>query len=355
MDTGASPPSAVDVLKSRLFSVEAWVEDTSAFVVDAVAGTIGGVFGIITGSPFDVVKTRVQAGAFKSATECVRATLKTEGLPAFFRGALVSSLGQGPNNFLIFGCAGWTQRTADLISPPDPEIGVSFRNVYIAGSWAGFVQSLALAPFENIKVQQQLLGAGKAGAAEHPGMTAVARRVMAEAGFFRGIMRGWVATMLRDAPTFGLYFLSFEAVKAAYVRRVREEARAAAAADSTAGSSNAPSVPRPQDVDVPVWVILAGGGLAGVASWSLALPADVIKSNIQGSPLNTPHEQLRFATVARRLIASDGIAGLFRGAAPCILRAIPVNAITFLVYHSCLGLIKGALPPPASRDMTELR
>lgn len=351
-----SPQSAVDVLKSRLFSLEAWVEDTSAFVVDAVAGTIGGVFGVLAGSPFDVVKTRVQAGTFKSATECVRATLRTEGFRAFFRGALVSSLGQAPNNAVIFGCAGWTQRTCDLISPPDPEVGVSFTNVYIAGSWAGFVQSIALAPFENIKVQQQLLGAGKAGKAEHPSMTVVVKRLIAEAGFFRGIMRGWVATMLRDAPTFGLYFLSFEAVKAEYVRRVRDDARAAAAADIAAGAVTVTAVPRPQDVVVPVWAILAGGGLAGVASWSLALPADVIKSNIQGSPLSTPREQLRFTAVARRLIASDGIAGLFRGAAPCILRAIPVNAITFLVYHSCLEIITGALPGPGSaKDAEQLR
>jgi len=323
----------MDVLAKRLFDWHAWADDLKAFSLDAAAGTIGGVVGIWVGSPFDVVKTRLQTGAFKSLWSCVKTTHAIEGLGGFYRGAMVSSLGQAPNNFLVFGTYGWASRSLDVVNPPDAS-GVSFLNVYLAGSWSGLLQSVALAPFEHIKVQQQVLGAGRQGA-PHPGV-AECIKLLSErgGGVGRGLMRGWVATTLRDVPTFGLYFASFEWVKWAYLR---SQARRAAEAPSPAEIVNTASVSAPAHApEVPTWVILAGGGLAGIVSWSLALPADVIKSNIQGSDISTPRSELRFLTVGRRLLAEQGPQAFLKGALPCIVRSVPVNAVTFLVYDTCL-------------------
>ena len=99
----------------------------------------------------------------------------------------------------------------------------------------------------------------------------------------------------------------------------------------------------------PVWVHLLGGSLAGVTSWSLALPADVVKSNVQGSALETPRAQLRFMTVAARLYKAHGARVFFRGLAPCLLRAIPVNALTFLVYDAVLRRMREARAAVAAR------
>jgi hypothetical protein len=144
-------------------------------------------------------------------------------------------------------------------------------------------------------------------------MLACARALVAEHGVRRGLFRGWGAVVLRDAPTFGVYFVAYEASR-----------RAGTPADGS---------------HTPTWVMLAGGALAGASSWLLATPADVIKSIIQGSPVTTPRAELRIAAVARRVYAAEGLAGFFRGVVPSVVRSLPVNAVTFWGYElSCRAL-----------------
>jgi hypothetical protein len=61
------------------------------------------------------------------------------------------------------------------------------------------------------------------------------------------------------------------------------------------------------------------------------LPArsfDVIKSRIQSS--TTQGKNLGIMSVARELVAAEGVAGLYRGLAPALIRAVPANAACFL-------------------------
>lgn len=312
-----------------------WLNEVKDFVVDATAGTIGGVIGILTGNPLDVIKTRMQAGRvqYNSFVDCFRHIVKTEGAGALYKGSIVASLGQAPNNFLTFGHYGLALRALERAFPISPASKLypeerPLWHVYVAGSWAGAAQSVALAPFEHIKVQQQLMGEG-AGRL-HLGIMEAARSIREHRGIVHGIMRGWVATAWRDIPTFGLYFSSFELTKSTYVRREllrRQEL-------------GLPPPSTARGLDIPKWVLLAGGGLAGIASWSLAIPADVIKSTIQGSPITTPAAELKIATVARRLYQQHGASVFFRGMAPCLIRSVPVNAVTFAMYELTLQELK---------------
>jgi len=79
--------------------------------------------------------------------------------------------------------------------------------------------------------------------------------------------------------------------------------------------------------------VLMAGGLAGAASWATALPADVVKSNIQGAPLGSPRHSLRILTVGGRILREAGFKGFFRGFVPCVIRSVPVNAVTFFVLE----------------------
>lgn len=427
------------------------------FCIDAVAGTVGGVTGVLVGSPLDVIKTRLQAGApGQTMMQVARQMIAKEGPGAFFKGSLVASLGQAPNNFLSFGHYGWALRLVEeahrrsLHLSPDDAFQRPLWHVYIAGCWAGTTQSLALAPFEHIKVQQQLMvsssgsaeAAGSSSSSQGLTMSAAARAIYASGGVWRGLMRGWVATAWRDIPTFGLYFSAFEWTKEWYAARLARQqqeeglaapvagagaasastisttaaaapaasaagddvdddglgasvvaAASAAAKAAVAGIAAGPSSPAglhtampeleplatgssggsgcdvvfssggagtgpapsplsssalappalAQPIMYPDWVLLLGGALAGVASWTLAVPADVLKSNIQGSPMGTPASQLRLLTVARRLHAEHGASVFFRGFVPCIIRSMPVNAVTFLVYEWSLAGIRRAV------------
>ncbi len=61
--------------------------------------------------------------------------------------------------------------------------------------------------------------------------------------------------------------------------------------------------------------------------WSLAIPPDVIKSRIQSAPSGT---YSGFMDCARKTIARDGVAALWKGFGPAMARAFPANAATFV-------------------------
>lgn len=54
---------------------------------------------------------------------------------------------------------------------------------------------------------------------------------------------------------------------------------------------------------------------------------DVVKSRYQGAPNGT---YTGFLQCFRHTVATEGAAGLFKGAGPALLRAFPANAATFV-------------------------
>lgn len=78
----------------------------TSWLIECSAGVIGGVAGILTGSPLDVVKVRMQMHASDSPPRMlstVATILRQEGVGAFFRGSLAAALAQVPNNAIVFG------------------------------------------------------------------------------------------------------------------------------------------------------------------------------------------------------------------------------------------------------------
>lgn len=76
------------------------------------------------------------------------------------------------------------------------------------------------------------------------------------------------------------------------------------------------------------WTLLVAGGIAGIAAWLPGYPQDLIKSRIQylSGPYST--KDIIFKTYH-----STGFTGFFRGLAPTLVRAVPVNAAVFYVYE----------------------
>lgn len=117
------------------------------------------------------------------------------------------------------------------------------------------------------------------------------------------VFRGSAATLLRDGSGSFAYFAVYEYIK-----------RALTPAGQTGLSPTA---------------VILGGGFAGVCNWLVALPFDVIKSRIQ---VDTAVGGARRSIlgVGRELIAKEGVRGLYKGAAPALLRAFPANAACFM-------------------------
>jgi solute carrier family 25 (mitochondrial carnitine/acylcarnitine transporter), member 20/29 len=241
-----------------------------------------------------------------SASTILKRTLAKEGPRALFKGAVISCIGQAPSNFVVFGTFGSSQRALDYFGAARfvgvPERHASLAHTVLAGSFAGFTQSLVLAPIEHVKVQQQLSGSGSElsfrGSPRTEGMFASAKAIINKGGV-RLLMRGWAATALRNTPALGLYFGAYDVFKQSLHDR---------------WPATAPGR------ETPPWIALAAGGVAGAMSWMISVPADVVKSVIQGSCLSVPYRETSVRAVARRLYATGGIGAFYRGLLPCILR-----------------------------------
>jgi solute carrier family 25 (mitochondrial carnitine/acylcarnitine transporter), member 20/29 len=124
-------------------------------------------------------------------------------------------------------------------------------------------------------------GTGRArgrGAAADPGSTWSQARALLRAEGPRGFFLGGGVTAARDAIGYGFYFVAYEAMR-------RELFGAAATpADRNHGPVEAPGGGAPVP-ELAAWKVLACGGVAGVLSWAVVFPLDVVKTRVQAQPV----------------------------------------------------------------------
>jgi solute carrier family 25 carnitine/acylcarnitine transporter 20/29 len=139
----------------------------------------------------------------------------------------------------------------------------------------------------------------------------------------RGLFRGLGLTTARDTAAFAVYFATYDALKARFAERIARQGTAARSRQPAAAGAL-----------LPTSYLMVAGGCAGVASWVLLHPVDVMKSLTQGLPLNTPQAAARLAPLLRRTRAEEGsYRFLLRGIVPTVVRAFPCSAITLPVFE----------------------
>ncbi|TFY53282.1 hypothetical protein EVJ58_g9536 [Rhodofomes roseus] len=175
---------------------------------------------------------------------------------------------------------------------------------------------LALAGAELIKTQQQLIQAAaskRATSADSGSLSAyaVTRRIFKQHGI-QGLYRGTTSTALRDIG-YGTYFWAYEATVRYWPRTSSERA------------SNT----------TPWLATLTAGGLAGIAGWIATFPFDVVKTRVQSTFSREPANPYRntWSTIVASYRA-EGLPVFFRGLAPTLIRAIPVNMVTFTTFET---------------------
>jgi solute carrier family 25 carnitine/acylcarnitine transporter 20/29 len=127
-------------------------------------------------------------------------------------------------------------------------------------------------------------------------------------GVLRGLYRGSVVTVLREAQAYGCWFLTFEYLMNADMKRnniAREEI----------------SSPK----------IALYGGLAGEVLWIGSYPFDVVKSKMQSDGFGAEQRFKSMRDCFAQTWKAEGMRGFWRGIGPTLVRAMPVSAGTFAV------------------------
>lgn len=301
---------------------------------DLTAGTVGGAAQLIVGHPFDTIKVKLQSQPtpppgqppkFAGAMDAVRQTLAAEGPRGLYKGMGAPLATVAAFNAVLFTVRG--QMETVLRSEPGAPLTVNQQ--VVAGAGAGVAVSFLACPTELIKCRLQAQsalataapapapaggGAAAVAAVKYAGPIDVAKHVLRSEGGLRGLFKGLVPTLGREVPGNALMFGVYEAIKQ-YI----------------AGGHDTSHLGRGS--------LIVAGGLAGASFWGSVYPTDVVKSVIQVDDYKN-RKYSGSMDAFRKILAADGVKGLYKGFGPAMARSVPANAACFLAYEvtrSALG------------------
>lgn len=200
-------------------------------------------------------------------------------------------------NAIVFGVYGNIQKRS-----ADPN---SIKSHFWAGSVAGLIQSVITSPMELTKTRMQLQSHLPV-ASQFRGPLDCMRQIHRTEGI-RGIFRGFGITAVRDVPGFASYFVLYELM-------IRTS-------------------PCPGALHT-----LTAGGMAGMLSWVLSCPIDVVKTRLQAdSGATARYNGIKDCVV--KSYQSEGLSFLTKGMTSTLIRAFIMNAVCFYVVAYTLKAV----------------
>ena len=235
--------------------------DLNVFISSFMAGSVQ----TIIGHPFDTVKTRMQIYN-KPAKNIIKDILKKEGTKALYKGSITP---------LFSGCI---QNT--ILFSTESYFNNFIKNKFITGFIAGSISSLVMSPSELIKSHIQNVKYN------HIKLNEV--KVILDSKKIN-LFCGLTSTFLRDSFGLGVYFGSYN-----YLQK----------------NDNNP---------------LVNGGIAGVLSWIVSYPFDVVKTKRQ---ITNQSYQYILANIEYKQYV--------RGLNVVLIRSFVVNAGIFYTYENLI-------------------
>ncbi|XP_038887492.1 mitochondrial carnitine/acylcarnitine carrier-like protein [Benincasa hispida] len=283
---------------------------------DLASGTLGGAAQLICGHPFDTIKVKLQSQPvplpgrrpmYSGAMDALRQTLASEGPRGLYKGMGVPLATVAAQNAVLFTVRG----QIESFFRPYPGASLDVSQQVVCGAGAGFAVSFVACPTELIKcrlqAQSALATSGSVGVAvKYGGPIDVAKHVFQSNGV-RGLFKGLVPTMAREAPGNAVVFGVYELLKQYF-----------------AGGRDTSNLGKGS--------VIVAAGVAGAGFWLAVYPTDVIKSVIQVDDFKNP----KFSgsmDAFRKIMALEGVKGLYKGFGPAMARSVPSNAACFLVYE----------------------
>jgi solute carrier family 25 carnitine/acylcarnitine transporter 20/29 len=289
---------------ATLFSIFIWL--VLPTIRPLVAGSIAGAIGVGVAYPFDSIKTKSQALAARGEASrglfgmfCY--VLEDEGISGFYQGVTGAMLGQAVVKAVAFASNDWA--LTELSGGVSPTVWQLIASAMFAGLFTSFFVN----PVERIKVVMQAGSVGNSNELQ-------ALRQLKESDGLQGLMfRGLSATLAREIPSYGLYFVVYGLLLVQWQSIVISEPMASLG---------------------PLFC----GGLAGMASWLPVYPIDVVKTEMQNTLSGMESERPSMTRTAMRLYETQGLGVFWEGLDSKLLRACVNHAVAFYVFDLLMSL-----------------
>lgn len=296
-------------------------EETGGRADAAIAGACAGLISRFVIAPLDVLKIRLQLqsrlpegpGAEvmgrRGIQSLVRQILADEGIRGFWKGNIPAEL-----LYLMYGSIQFTsyRRSVQLLKTTCGDLPWN-GNHFVAGGVAGAVATACTYPLDLLRTRFAATGKVKVYDSILHSM-----KLIAQTEGVKGYYRGLGPALYQIIPHMGLFFGTYETLKNATRR------------------SNASSG----------WVEATSGVVAGVVSKSGVYPLDTIRKRLQLQG----HTRTRYAEpripvytsaidCAHKVIAADGLRGLYRGLSVSLFKAAPASAVTMYTFEETMRFL----------------
>lgn len=182
----------------------------------------------------------------------------------------------------------------------------------MAGACAGGFSQTVIYPLEVLKTRLALRKTG-----QYKGILDAAIKIHATEGL-SSFYRGYVPNILGIVPYAGIDLAVYETLKRKYIQKHH------------------------MDDERPSFLVLVGCGtvsssLGQLCSYPLALirtrlQAQVITNNTEQQPGVRPGHQT-MSGIFKRIIETEGVAGLYRGITPNFVKVLPAVSISYVTYE----------------------
>lgn len=291
-----------------------------------IAGSIAGASGVLVGHPFDSLKVRMQVGQSLVITgwnaEVVRQLYRGIAPPLATVGCVAAI------NFALYESFKALLRSS---SPsPDSSSRTPLSHIFLAGCLSGAVMTPFTSPMGVIKIQLQV--------AKQMTFRQCIRDIWQRNHGPRAFYRGIGLSYFMESPGRGVYLYTYEAMKALCMNPTEFPLYVVPNNLSNSNNNSNGTV-----TPYPLYKRAISASVAGIVSWLVMYPFDVIKARIQ---LDISRQKYRSTWhCIAETYKEGGIRGFFRGLSYTMIRAGPVAATILPIYDVTKAMLDETLYP----------
>nr|CDS28925.1 expressed protein [Hymenolepis microstoma] len=304
-----------------------------------VAGCFSGFCGRACVQPLDVLKVRFQlqvepisavqeSAKYRSVFQAIKCIVKEEGFAAFWKGHLSSQIlavsysGIQFTSFELF-TRWYAFLTKGIGGDPETRQSIASAVNFTCGCLAGVTAATFTQPLDVLKTRFIAQGEPRIYNNIREAIVSIAQKEGFQ-GFFRGLSPSILLTAPQTGLNFAVYKFTVHLIELWHTRVLKQP-------------------PIDPSADVSMARSVTAGSVAGMVSKCLVYPMDVAKKRLQVQGFEDARSYFGRPLIVRGLRdcivktwRNEGVAGLFKGLQPSILKACLSMGCRFSVYEkSC--------------------
>lgn len=257
---------------------------------------IGGVAGVVSRTltaPLELLKIQGQNSYMPHSS--LQATIEKEGIKGLWKGNYTNCIRIFPQMAINYAIYSGFQKHCSAYLP----LFCKDYGHFIGGAFAGAISMSIVYPLENARSRLSLQTSNS----HYKGLVDVLRKTP-----LRSLYNGLPMSIIGFVPYSALSYGFFNMNKDLFAHDVN---------------------------NITAYEKLLFGGLAGVCAVSFTYPTDLIRRRLQlqgFDPLVPKYNGI--LDCIRKIVATEGISGLYRGLIPCYMKIFPAAGIQFLVLET---------------------